>query len=259
MGKLRNSFEETLRPPRSRYVHIAFIQLHPSPRRGHGPSSSEISVDPMTTSRRTFLRIAAGRRRRQLASRLAAAPPDPSRAAAEAAVAAAKGGATYWFLTGAPGEGIRTNTVKRFNDANPKTQIKATTFQNDAYKTKIKTAIGAGQAPDDHLGLGRRRAEELRRREPGRGPHRLVRARTRRSRTGCSPSSFGAATVDGKIYALPTETVQPIVLYYNKTDLREGRRPDPRSRGATSWPWCRSSTPRASRRSPSAASRAGPT
>ena len=30
------------------------------------------------------------------------------------------------------------------------------------------------------------------------------------------PSSFGAATVDGKIYAMPAETVQPIVLYYNK-------------------------------------------
>jgi raffinose/stachyose/melibiose transport system substrate-binding protein len=29
-------------------------------------------------------------------------------------------------------------------------------------------------------------------------------------------SSFGAATVDGKIYAMPCETVQPIILYYNK-------------------------------------------
>jgi raffinose/stachyose/melibiose transport system substrate-binding protein len=30
------------------------------------------------------------------------------------------------------------------------------------------------------------------------------------------PSSFGAATIDGKIYAMPCETVQPIILYYNK-------------------------------------------
>src|SRR5690606_11873731 len=29
-------------------------------------------------------------------------------------------------------------------------------------------------------------------------------------------SSFGAATIDGKIYAMPCETVQPIVLFYNK-------------------------------------------
>ncbi|WP_316311404.1 extracellular solute-binding protein, partial [Clavibacter michiganensis] len=33
---------------------------------------------------------------------------------------------------------------------------------------------------------------------------------------GLFPSSFGAATVDGKIYAMPCETVQPIILYYNK-------------------------------------------
>ncbi len=30
------------------------------------------------------------------------------------------------------------------------------------------------------------------------------------------PSSFAAATVDGKIYAVPTQTVAPIVFYYNK-------------------------------------------
>jgi raffinose/stachyose/melibiose transport system substrate-binding protein len=30
------------------------------------------------------------------------------------------------------------------------------------------------------------------------------------------PSSFGAATVNDKIYAMPVETVQPIVLFYNK-------------------------------------------
>lgn len=30
------------------------------------------------------------------------------------------------------------------------------------------------------------------------------------------PSSFGAATVNGKIYAMPVETVQPIILYYNR-------------------------------------------
>jgi raffinose/stachyose/melibiose transport system substrate-binding protein len=30
------------------------------------------------------------------------------------------------------------------------------------------------------------------------------------------PSAFGPATVDGRIYAMPAETVQPIILYYNK-------------------------------------------
>jgi raffinose/stachyose/melibiose transport system substrate-binding protein len=33
------------------------------------------------------------------------------------------------------------------------------------------------------------------------------------------PAAFGAATVDGKIYAMPSEAVQPIMLFYNKTVL----------------------------------------
>ncbi|HEY3010368.1 MAG TPA: extracellular solute-binding protein [Micromonosporaceae bacterium] len=124
-------------------------------------------------------------------------------------------GATYWYLTGQPGEGIRTNTVNRFNTANPKTQIKATTFQNDAYKTKIKTAIGAGQAPTIIWGWG------------GGGLKSYVEASQVDDLTDwfsqnpaikdrLFPSSFGAATINGKIYAMPAETVQPIVLFYDK-------------------------------------------
>jgi raffinose/stachyose/melibiose transport system substrate-binding protein len=124
-------------------------------------------------------------------------------------------GATYWYLTGQPGEGIRTDTVKRFNSANPSTQIKTTTFQNDAYKTKIKTAIGAGQGPTIIWGWG------------GGGLKSYVEAgqvedltswfaQNPDQKTRLFPSSFGAATVNGKIYAMPCETVQPIVLFYNK-------------------------------------------
>ncbi|MFC7108351.1 hypothetical protein ACFQQB_52835 [Nonomuraea rubra] len=42
---------------------------------------------------------------------------------------------------------MRTRTMERHNKANPNATIEGTTFQNDAFKTKIKTAIGAGQAP----------------------------------------------------------------------------------------------------------------
>jgi raffinose/stachyose/melibiose transport system substrate-binding protein len=125
------------------------------------------------------------------------------------------GGASYWFLTGPPGEQIRTDTVKRFNTANPSSQIKYTTFANDAYKTKIKTAIGAGQAPTIIWGWG------------GGGLKSYVQAGQVEDLTSwfsqnsavkdrLFPGSFGAATVNGKIYAMPAETVQPIVLFYNK-------------------------------------------
>jgi raffinose/stachyose/melibiose transport system substrate-binding protein len=140
------------------------------------------------------------------------------------------GGATYWYLSGAPGEGIRTNTVKRFNAANPKAQIKGTTFQNDAYKTKIKTAIGAGESPTIIWGWG------------GGGLKSYVDAGQVEDLTGwfdqnaavknrLFPSSFGAATVGGKIYAMPCETVQPIVLYYNKTAFEKINAQPPQSWG----------------------------
>src|SRR6476469_6261221 len=74
--------------------------------------------------------------------------------AASGSAGAAGGGASYWYLTGQPGEGIRKGAVDRFNAANASTQIAQTAFQNDAYKTKIKTAIGAGQAPTIIWGWG---------------------------------------------------------------------------------------------------------
>src|SRR6185503_4522483 len=64
------------------------------------------------------------------------------------------GAATYWSLSGPPGEPIRQAAVDRFNKANANSKITATFFQNDAYKQKIKTAIGAGQAPTMIWGWG---------------------------------------------------------------------------------------------------------
>src|SRR5262245_38929853 len=124
-------------------------------------------------------------------------------------------GATFWFLNGQPQEGVRQGAVDRFNKKNPDGQIKATTFQNDAYKTKIKTAIGAGQAPTIIWGWGGgtlrtyAQAGQVEDLTSWFGENAAVKDRL-------FPSSFGAATIDGKIYAMPCETVQPIILYYNK-------------------------------------------
>ncbi|MEU1080591.1 extracellular solute-binding protein [Streptomyces sp. NPDC005908] len=124
-------------------------------------------------------------------------------------------GATYWYLNGQPQEGVRAGAVDAFNKAHPDTQIDDTTYQNDAYKTKIKTAIGAGKAPTIIWGWGggtlRAYAEagQVEDLTPWFDEHPDV-------KKGLFPSSFGAATVDGKIYAMPSETVQPIILYYNR-------------------------------------------
>ncbi|MGY1810352.1 extracellular solute-binding protein [Blastococcus sp. SYSU D00669] len=128
---------------------------------------------------------------------------------------ASDGGASYWFLSGQPQEDIRQGAVDRFNEANPDTQIASTTFQNDAYKTRIRTALGAGEGPTIIWGWG------------GGGLKSWVDAGQVEDLTSwfdensdvrdrLFPSSFGPATIDGKIYAMPAETVQPIVLFWNK-------------------------------------------
>ncbi|MFD5373020.1 extracellular solute-binding protein [Streptomyces griseoincarnatus] len=158
----------------------------------------------MALSRRTLLGLAA------------ALPVSAALAACGGSSGPGKGGAaTYWYLNGQPQEGVRAGAVDAFNKAHPDTQIEDTTYQNDAYKTKIKTAIGAGQAPTVIWGWGggtlRAYAEagQVEDLTPWFDENPDV-------KKGLFPSSFGAATVDGKIYAMPCETVQPIILYYNK-------------------------------------------
>ncbi|MGE0214723.1 extracellular solute-binding protein [Mycolicibacterium sp.] len=163
------------------------------------------------TSRRTFLSAALGAP--VLAALAAGCGTSGPRASDDGAGAA--GAATYWFLTSQPQEGIRTDAVEKFNAANPDHRIQYTAFQNDAYKTKIKTAIGAGEAPTIIYGWGggtlrsyvdAGQVDDL---TPWFEENPAVKERL-------FPSAFGAATVNGRIYAMPGETVQPIVLYFNK-------------------------------------------
>ncbi|PRY33248.1 extracellular solute-binding protein [Pseudosporangium ferrugineum] len=160
-------------------------------------------------SRRNFLNLGVGAGAAAALAACGSEGPGTSGGGSKA------GSASYWFLTGQPGEGIRQHAVDRFNQANPDAKITATTFQNDAYKTRIKTAIGAGQAPTIIWGWGggglksyveAGQVEDL---TDWFGQNAAVKDRL-------FPTAFGPATINGKIYAMPAETVAPIVLYYNK-------------------------------------------
>ena len=94
-------------------------------------------MDSQHTSRRSILALAAAT---PLAVGLASC-------GSSGPGAAKAGEATVWYLSGAPQETIRQNAVDAFNKANPDGKLAVTLFQNDAYKTKIKTAIGANHAP----------------------------------------------------------------------------------------------------------------
>jgi raffinose/stachyose/melibiose transport system substrate-binding protein len=167
-------------------------------------------VEGISISRRNFLNLAVGATAGAALAACGSSGPKGTSSGGGGA-----GAATYWFLTSPPGETIRKHSVDRFNQANPNTKIATTAFQNDAYKTKIKTAIGAGQAPTIIWGWG------------GGGLKSYVEAgqvddltdwfaQNPAVKNRLFPSSFAAATINGKIYAMPAETVQPIVLFYNK-------------------------------------------
>ena len=123
--------------------------------------------------------------------------------------------ASIWYLSNQPQEGIRQAGVEAFNAANPAGRLDVTFFQNDAYKTRIRTAIGANQAPTiiwtwgggglrDYVEAGR--VDDL---TDWFAQHPEVRDRR-------LASVFSAATIDGRIYAVPCENSSPIVLFYNK-------------------------------------------
>src|SRR3954466_10774042 len=171
------------------------------------------SVDPQT-SRRRFLSLAlaapvAG------ATLAACGSSGPSGAGGGGGGGSGGGGwASYWFLSGQPDQSIREDTVKRFNSSGAG-NIAYTEFQNDAYKTKIKTALGAGQGPTIIWGWG---GGTLRDYVKNNQVEDLTSwfAQNPDQKSRRFPASFAAATVNGKIYAVPAEVVTPIVFYYNK-------------------------------------------
>ncbi|MGZ0153324.1 extracellular solute-binding protein [Kribbella sp. WER1] len=187
-------------------------------------------MDPNTTSRRTFLGLVGGG---ALAAGLAAcgsSGPSSTPGSTTGAGGGTGSGASYWFLTGQPQQAIREAQVKRFNDANSSTKLKTTEFQNDAFKQKIKTAIGAGQGPTLIWGWG------------GGGLKSYVQAnqvedltdffsQNAKLKESIFPSAFGAATVNGKAYAMPVETVTPIVLFYDKRSFEKIGAEPPKSWG----------------------------
>lgn len=167
-----------------------------------------------TPTRRAILGMAAGL---PLVGGLAACGSSgPGTAASSSSGGGSGTGASFWTLSGQPQEDIRKQAVDSFNKAHSDTPVELTLFQNDAYKQKVKTALGAGQAPTILWGWG------------GGGLKSWVDADQVEDLTSffsdhsdlkdkIFPAAFGAATVNGTVYALPCETVTPIVMYWNKS------------------------------------------
>lgn len=121
---------------------------------------------------------------------------------------AASGAATAWALTGQ--ETTIEGSFDTWNDANPENTVEVEFFENDAYKQKIRTAIGSGDSPTLIWSWG------------GAGilqsyvdADRLVPLDESLTEK-FFPAIAANGEIDGELYAIPNNTVQPVLVYYNQ-------------------------------------------
>lgn len=127
--------------------------------------------------------------------------------------------ATMWTVTGGA-EAVFHASVERWNEANPDSPIVTESFANDAYKTKVRTAIGAGQGPTFIYGWG---GGVLRDYVEAGSVADLTDylAENPEVADRYLPSVLQTGQVDGKTYALPNNANTPVVLFFNKTVFEE--------------------------------------
>ncbi|PPK94692.1 raffinose/stachyose/melibiose transport system substrate-binding protein [Kineococcus xinjiangensis] len=165
-------------------------------------------MDRKNTSRRSFLGLV-------LAAPLTAGTLTACSGGTAGPGQPSAGTASIWYLSGQPAEDVRKTAVETFNESHPDGRVEATFFANDDYKTKIRTAVGAGQAPTLIWGWGGGTLAGYA--EAGQVDDLTSWFEENPDlKAKVIDSAWGAGTVDGKIYAMPMQTMAPIVLFYNK-------------------------------------------
>lgn len=120
----------------------------------------------------------------------------------------AAGGTTAWALTGGDEQTFRTS----FQTGKVDGQF----FGNDAYKQKIRSAVGAGQAPTLLFSWGN---GGMLKSWVDAGKVMDLTPEVQKDPTLTSrylPSVAQTGVIDGKTYAVPNNGMQPVVLFYNK-------------------------------------------
>jgi len=165
----------------------------------------------MRTDRVRKVAVAAGAVTVLLASAACGGSSGPSSTAGGA------GAASAWALTGGDEPTFRAS-FEEWNKANPNEKINATFFANDAYKQKVRTAIGAGQAPTLIFGWGGGILDAYV--EAGQVADLTAEAKADPAlNSRYLPAVAETGVIDGKLYAVPNNTMQPVVLFYNKDVL----------------------------------------
>ncbi|HEY8719651.1 extracellular solute-binding protein [Pengzhenrongella sp.] len=128
--------------------------------------------------------------------------------------AAGSAGASAWALTGGDEQTFRTS-FDAWNKTNPTETITPTFLSNDAFKQKVRTAIGAGKGPSLIYGWGGGilkayvDAGQVADLTDDVNADPALKSRF-------LPSIAATGIIAGKVYAIGNNAMQPVVLFYNK-------------------------------------------
>ncbi|MFI9169154.1 extracellular solute-binding protein [Streptomyces lincolnensis] len=128
-------------------------------------------------------------------------------------------GTLTWALTQGSEATFRASATE-WNKAHPDSEINYQYFQNDPYKQKLRTAVGAGNGPVlfENWGGGGLKSYVDAGKVADLTPDLDANPQWKNR---IFPSVLKSATFDGKVYGVPANGVQPVVLYYNK-ELLDG-------------------------------------
>lgn len=123
---------------------------------------------------------------------------------------------TLWSIaTDLDQQMIRDETDK-FNKSQSEIQVTPQFFENDPYKDKLRIALGSGNAPDIFFNWGGGPLADYVKAGQVADLTDLLNNQFVDYKNRFPDSVWGPATVDGKIYGIPTEGSAVELLYYNK-------------------------------------------
>jgi raffinose/stachyose/melibiose transport system substrate-binding protein len=127
--------------------------------------------------------------------------------------AGGEGSASAWIISGVT-EKAFDNSFDSWNADHPDQKFATQSFANDPYKQKIRTAVGAADAPTliYNWGGGVLRSYV----EAGSVDDLSDLAADPAVKDRFLPSVAAVGQVDGKTYAVPNNGVKPVMIYYNK-------------------------------------------
>ncbi|GAA1202817.1 extracellular solute-binding protein [Pseudonocardia alaniniphila] len=157
---------------------------------------------------------ASGRARRALAALgLAAALVGAAACGTAGPQAGGEGSASAWIISGVTDKAF-DDSFDSWNVDHPDQTFAIQSFANDPYKQKIRTAVGAADAPTLIYNWG---GGVLRSYVEARAVDDLSDlAADPAMKDRFLPSVAAVGQIDGKTYAVPNNGVKPVMIYYNK-------------------------------------------